>query len=201
MADTENKRRTITLTDRPPVIISDDKWPLIASASDKEFDNQYEFQANRISKWFVGVRQHEDGRTIVYATYSYSSNWQNSRDYSAKRGVMLDSFALREASDSADIVRAVREVTEDIAGAECQDGDAARWRTLADECIADLPADVLDEDSQVPSAHEAAVKIADTVDIMLQIAQGVAVPSVRDDADKAKWVAMFEAIIDGSEGK
>src|SRR6185436_3794374 len=117
MADTENKRRTITLTDRPPVIISDDKWPLIASASDKEFDNQYEFQANRISKWFVGVRQHEDGRTIVYATYSYSSNWQNSRDYSAKRGVMLDSFALREASDSADIVRAVREVTEDIAGA------------------------------------------------------------------------------------
>ncbi len=50
MADSENKRRTITLTDRPPVIISDEAWPLLASASDKEFDNQYEFQANR-SRW------------------------------------------------------------------------------------------------------------------------------------------------------
>jgi hypothetical protein len=59
----------------------------------------------------------------------------------------------------------------------------------------------LDDDSQVPSAHEAAVKIADTVDVMLQVVKGVPVPSVRNDAEKTKWVAMFEAIIDGSEGK
>lgn len=50
-----------------------------------------------------------------------------------------------------------------------------------------------------PTAHEAAMKIADTVDIMLQVVKGVKVPSLRRDAEKDKWVKMFEAIIEGSE--
>ncbi|HMP03552.1 MAG TPA: hypothetical protein PKC45_13730 [Gemmatales bacterium] len=81
--------RTITLTGRPPVNISEDAWPIVASAADKEWDNRYECQANEISRWHVTVRQHDDGRAIVYATYSYTSNWANSRCYAAKRGVLL----------------------------------------------------------------------------------------------------------------
>lgn len=127
--------RTITLTGRPPVKINEDAWPLIASATAKDWDNQYEFQANVISKWGVYVRQHEDGRTIVYATYSYTSNYQNARCYAAKRGVMLPA-----GSDDAAICEAITEVCDDIARAEHEGEGADRWQTLAAECIADMPA-------------------------------------------------------------
>lgn len=127
--------RTITLSRRQPVKVNEDDWPVIASASDKEWDNQYECQANRISKWYVGVRQHEDGRAIVYATYSYSTNWQGARDYSARHGQLL-------AAD-ADICAAIREVCGDMAASEHNGEDASRWAQLADDCQADMPAEAL----------------------------------------------------------
>lgn len=131
------KTRTITLTDRPPVHIKEDEWPIIASASDKVFDNQYEFQANVVSRWNLGVRQHRDGRAIVYATYSYSSNYQNARDYHARAGMLLTA----DATQGNGLVDAIRTVSTTIAGIEHADSsDADRWRTLRDECIADLPA-------------------------------------------------------------
>jgi len=128
-------KRTITLTNRQPVTIDDDAWPLVASASDKTYEGQVECQSFRTSKWFVGVRQHEEGRAIVYATYSYSTAWPKERAYSAKRGVLL--------SVSGDTVEAIHEVCSDIAGAEASGDDAARWPTLANDCIADLPAEEL----------------------------------------------------------
>lgn len=131
--------RTITLSGRAPVTINEDNWPVIAKASDKDWDNQYEFQANQISKWFVGVRQHADGRAIVYATYSYTSNWQGARCYAAKRGDLLPA-----GSSMQDICKAIKSVCHDIAGAEHYGEDANRWDALANECIADMPAEVID---------------------------------------------------------
>ena len=131
--------RTITLTGRPPVTITEETWPVIATASDDCHDGQVECQANRRSKWAVRVRQHADGRAIVYATYSYSSNWQGARGYAAKRGIMLPA-----ASSAATICTAIRDVCADIAEAESQGGDAERWPTLAAECIADMPAETID---------------------------------------------------------
>ena len=131
--------RTITLTGRPPVRIDEENWPLIASAKDKEHDGQVECQANRMSKWFVGVRQHKDGRAIVYATYSHDSNWQGSRCYNAARCVLLGI-----GTDAGEICRTISAVCDDIATAEHSGDDADRWSTLANECIADMPADVLE---------------------------------------------------------
>lgn len=130
--------RTITLTGRPPVKIDEDNWPVIASAADEEHDGLVRCQANRLSNWSVKVRQHDDGRAIVYATYGYSSNWQGARGYSAKRGVMLPADC-----SAQDICNAIGSVCEDVAGAECDGDDAARWTTLAAECIADMPAEEL----------------------------------------------------------
>lgn len=63
---TEAKHRTITLTDRPPVRIREDAWPVIARASD--WDGEFEFQSHR--KWTIIVRQNRgDGRTIVYGVF------------------------------------------------------------------------------------------------------------------------------------
>jgi hypothetical protein len=135
--------RTITLTGRPPVRIDDDLWPLIASASDNEHDGQVECQANRKSKWFVGVRQHEDGRTLVYATYSYDSHCQGERTFDARRGVMLRPAEDKSASNDELICAAIRDVCGDIATAEAAEGDASRWETLANDCIADMPAEDL----------------------------------------------------------
>ena len=131
--------RTITLTGRPPVTIDEDKWPLLASAGDSEADSEHRFQANRTSEWSVRVRRHNDGRAIVYATYKYSTNWANERDFSAKRGVLLPA-----ASDNMAICTAIEEVCDDIANADHEGDDAARWMTIAAECIADLPAEVLE---------------------------------------------------------
>lgn len=131
-----NEYRVITLTGRPPVRIRDDDWEVIAKATDEEHDGQVRCQANRVSNWAVRVRRHEDGRHIVSATYSYSSNWQGARGYSAKGGVLIPSGATAQQ-----VCDAVREVCEGIAGAECDGSDAERWPTMAAECIADMPAE------------------------------------------------------------
>lgn len=126
-------KRTITLTDHAPITIDEEAWPIVAEARDSEHDGEVECQANRKSAWAVRVRQHADGRAIVYATYGYDTHYQGARGYSAKRGVLLP--------PEADLIAAIREVCADIAGAECNDGDETRWPTLAAECIADLPAE------------------------------------------------------------
>ena len=131
--------RTVSLTNRPPVTISDDNWPLIATASDKDYEGQVECQSFRTSKWFIGVRQHEDGRAIVYATYSYSTAWQSERSLSAKRGVLLPI-----GTDDDAICSAIRDVCGDIAGAEASGSDADRWTELSAECQANMPAEVLE---------------------------------------------------------
>lgn len=133
-----SEKITVVLSNRPPVRIDEADWPRIATASEKDYDNQYEFQANQVSRWSVTVRQHEDGRAIVYAVYSYSSNWQGSRGYSAKAGQLLSADC-----DTKAIVAAINEVCGEIAACEHYGEDAARWVTLARDCIADLPAEEL----------------------------------------------------------
>lgn len=125
--------RTITLTDRRPVRIDEDEWPVIASASDSDHDNQYEFQANRKSKWGVTVRRHEDGRVIVYATYSHYSAYQGEGGHGNKRGELLAASCTDQ-----DVIDAINRVCEDVAAAPHHEDDAGRWAGLADECIADL---------------------------------------------------------------
>lgn len=131
--------RTITLTGRPPVTINEDAWPVIASASDKDYEGEFEFQSFRTSKWHITVRQHEDGRTLVYATYSYSTAWRNERGLQAKRGELLPKGGACEEH----ICRAIERVCQDVASAEHSGDDAGRWSELAAECVADMPAEVL----------------------------------------------------------
>lgn len=113
MTTTEAKTRTITLTNRPPVRIREDQWPQIAQA--KRWDNQYESQA--IRTWALRVRQHEDGRTIVYGAYDSRYAGEHGR----RAGELLDA--------GADIAASIRRVGEHAGCDDC-----------IDDCIADLPA-------------------------------------------------------------
>lgn len=125
---TTTKTRTITLTDRPPVTIQDENWPIIAQSSHKSHDNISEFQSNRTWAGWLKVRQHADGRAIVYGRDDYDTQLQHERGHCYRGGELL--------LGGADVVAAIRRVA---AGLVARGADDAMIR-IAHECIADLPA-------------------------------------------------------------
>ena len=60
MSDVKNEMLTITMTDRPPVRVNKRVWDLVAQS--KDWEGQYECQANR--HWKVSVRQCQNEVTI-----------------------------------------------------------------------------------------------------------------------------------------
>lgn len=135
---TTDKSRTITLTGRPPVRITDSQWPLVASASRKTHDGEVECQANRTTSWFLGVRREVNlGRWIVYGTYAHESNYRNEPNTYHRFGEILP------ASASVGEVCAKLMTTTIIEhGAEC-------WHSLVSECIGDFPAEDISEPAGV----------------------------------------------------
>jgi len=125
---TTTKTRTITLTDRPPVTIKDEDWPVVAEASHKSWDNTYEFQANRTWKGWLKVRQHEDGRALVYGRDDYDTQFQGEDGHCYRGGELLDK--------GADIAAAIRRVADGLVARGANDA----MLQIAHECIADLPA-------------------------------------------------------------
>jgi len=137
MTAEKSKTRTITLTARPPVKIREDEWPVIAHGKYHHHDNQYEFQANRLWKMDVRVRQHADGRAIVYGVYDYDTAFRTERGFLAKAGLVVD--------QGADLVDAIRTVGETLADAasEAEHDFGADISAAVRDCIAELPAQEL----------------------------------------------------------
>jgi hypothetical protein len=121
MPETKTKTRTITLSNRRPVKIVESDWPVIAKGSWCDTP-ALPVQANRSA--LVRVRQHADGRSIVYGTYDTELRG-DSGDSGRKSGLLLDA--------GADIAAAIYKVVADL-------GVTA---TMAAECVADLPAEEL----------------------------------------------------------
>ena len=116
--------RIITLTNRAPVSIADATWPLIAEgryARDTRNGTplpRYEYDSHS-----VRVRQHADGRALVYAILEGATVWTGTED--ARAGELLE--------PGADIVGCIRQV-----GSDCGLNEQA-----ISACIADLPAEEL----------------------------------------------------------
>jgi len=114
MSDDDDKIK-IELTDMRPVTISKRNWPKIAST--KDWDNQYEFQANRT--WFLAVRQSEkDSRCIVYGWFT--SQFQSEGDIYG--GTIVDSID--------EVIPAIHSVCEDLFPDK---------PSMARDCINNLP--------------------------------------------------------------
>ena len=107
----ENPNLTITLSGRRPVTIQKAQWPIIASAKAPSEPGD-----TAMDKLFV--RQHRDGRTIVYGI---SGNGD-------RKGRLLD-----DNVDDGIIEAAVKAV-----GRELSFDD-----TLINECLAELPAEAI----------------------------------------------------------
>jgi len=139
---TTSKTRTITLTDRSPVKVKEDEWPIIAtgSADDDDSDGRGN-RPNREWTRTIRVRQHEDGRAIVYGVYDYSTNFQGAHGAAARRGTLLAGPVTPDQ-----IIAAIRVVGDDMAEAEADAAieesrkDNRQWRVAVQACIADLPA-------------------------------------------------------------
>ena len=112
----ENVYLTVTLSGRPPVRIQKDRWPVIARA--KRSHGEFADQAS----CHLIVRQHQDGRTLVYGVLDSPSQ----EDQSHRAGCLLQA--------GADICKAIWEVS----------GDLGLDPKMAQACISSLPAEDLD---------------------------------------------------------
>lgn len=115
--------RTIVLTDRAPVKIDTEVWVRIAQHQECNdspqrpcgVESHYEH-----SCWAIAVRQHTDGRTIVYGSVTGEPCW-----------------TLRETWEGGVIVPA----DGDVAAAIRSVAEAGKMpERIARNCIADLPA-------------------------------------------------------------
>jgi hypothetical protein len=124
------KRIQITMSERRPLRIDSDKWPLIASVD--WHDGAVECQANH--KWTIRVREHvseggdSDGRRIVYGWVRAGNGGVPVGWRGVEGGFLIEANGGKP--DDSETIRAIRCVGEII-------GDAK----MADECIADLPSE------------------------------------------------------------
>jgi hypothetical protein len=134
MTDTTTTR-TITLTGRAPVTIVEAEWPLIATA--KWYAGEFEAQANRTAT--IRVREHRDGRRIVYGVTTTHYVTERSK----RAGVLVPAPAgltpeqlerghVDNLGDTAATITAIALVAEAIG-----------YPDLAQECVADLPAEAI----------------------------------------------------------
>lgn len=135
MASEQKNMVLIPLTDRRPVAVSNDEWPVIAAAGDCRWDNRYKSQANRIWNYDLRVRQHADGRAIVYGQYDYSSTVENDRGVQITGGELVKT--------GGDIVAAVmrvgRSLMDEVPSGDRHHDGSEIFQALVRECIAKLP--------------------------------------------------------------
>lgn len=122
---TEKKKKiAVTMSERAPLKLDPELWPLIASAD--THDGQVECQANR--EWRIKVREHADGRRVVYGWVCRGNGGMPIGYRGASGGYLVEAGA----NAGEETIRAIRRVAGII-------GDDQ----LGDECIADLPAEEL----------------------------------------------------------
>jgi hypothetical protein len=129
------KTRTITLTGRRPVTIDEAEWPLIARASGDDYDgndparHQQASDQGELDEYALRVRQHADGRAIVYGTYT--EGWNTAHEGLTHAGEIvatpLNDYSAGRIEDALERVGKTLGVPDQLVA----------------DCIADLPAERL----------------------------------------------------------
>lgn len=126
-----NPKLTIVMTDRAPVRFVKADWPLIAHGAHSSHDGEIECQANERLSVNIRVRRREDGQTLVYGAYEFSTQWAGRGNVIRHAGHLYEEEMAPES-----LVRAICRVGEEISGGDPSDPVAE----AVNECIADLPA-------------------------------------------------------------
>lgn len=124
------KSITVTLSERRPIKIDAEEWPVIALA--RSWGGQHESQANRIDT--VYVRECADGRRIVAATHLEGPGGMHAGEREVRAGFLIEASAASAADgtkmpDDDATIRAIRRAAGAIGRAD-----------LGAECIGDMPA-------------------------------------------------------------
>ena len=141
MTTTEKKKIAVTMSERSPLKLDPELWPRIARV--ERHDGAVACQAN--TEWYICVREHADGRRVVYGGKIAGNGGQyagfreqrggylvdNVRDESRPRDIEGEGISYMHP-DEDETIRAIRRVAGII------DDDQ-----LGAECIADLPAEEL----------------------------------------------------------
>lgn len=131
-------QRVITLTNAQPIRIIDADWTLIASGNGDSFignDHARHTQSTsngELDRYILKVRQHNDGRTIVYGIFDAASAWTGHEDRRGGELLTPPRDTLINDTDWCvwdELPRAIRRV-----GEYCQLPDS-----IIRDCIADLP--------------------------------------------------------------
>jgi hypothetical protein len=140
------KKIKITMSERRPLSIDPEQWPVIAQAD--WHDGRVECQANNIMR--IKVREHADGRRIVYGFRRAGDGGQHAGTRNPEAGFLLSSDAGEDET-----IRALRRV-----------GGVIDDDRLAEECIADLPAEEVDvaEKPPIKMPREGAVRLLRLLD-------------------------------------
>lgn len=123
MTTTTNKIIVVQMSERSPVKIDPALWPQIASA--QSHDGEVRCQAN--TEYYIRVRQHADGRRLVYGAKVAGGGGYDARFQELRGGYLLAAGA-----DEQETIRAIRRIAGIIGSS-----------MLAAECIGDLPAEEL----------------------------------------------------------
>ena len=141
------KTRTITLTDHPPVTIQEDAWPIIAEAKvEVNRRGTTPLPPYECAAWWLIVRQHADGRTLVYGVADAPSRgWPTHGCVNWKGGVLLIPGEIHarhlglpargDEGATEGLVSAIKWVGACL----CDEGGAPA--NVVRECIASLPAE------------------------------------------------------------
>jgi len=139
MTTTTTKKITITLSDRAPVSIDPEQWPVIAEASRFWGGSGIECQASE-EAW-IKVRQHDDGRTLVYCDRDRGGGGMPIGYRGVSGGYLLPAAVV--PGDGADAGKTHPTAPDDIVRAIRRCAGVIDAPELGAECIADLPAEEL----------------------------------------------------------
>jgi hypothetical protein len=128
----EPKFRIVTLSDRAPVRINEDVWPLIASG-DETFENPF----GTTGRAAIMVRQHADRRVLCYGWMRHRPGYHEE----------LEIVRVGHLDRPGTLVQRIDAIRDEMLGrAEIIGAFYAPEMIAAAhrECIADLPAETLD---------------------------------------------------------
>lgn len=136
------KLLTITMSERRPLKIDPELWLVVAEAS--RHDGKVKSQAN--NEWAINVREHADGRRIVYGYHQAGNGGQYAGFRERRAGYLVDNvrrndLPMREDRDGN--MTAVHPNEDETIRAIRRVGGVIDDDQLAAECIADLPAETI----------------------------------------------------------